>query len=359
MFKDSELYGPNFYHIFIYDLIDQNLSALTSEKINEANNLPKSKLKGIIIHINSPGGCVSSSFGIINTIRSSRLPVISIVEGVCMSAATFILVVSSYRVMCRHTNFLIHQLSYGLYGTHDNITFKTEMSDNLLNMIKSLFLKYTKIDKKFLLELVDTEIILSPEDCLKHGMTDHIFQPKKKVLKIPDTLHTYKYYNIYMYFLQEDENLYRPTAQIIYELSNTNVDSLIRFKSSNRRYCKTTEIARLIPVINHIINTAQKVSAIIDGYHNETEILAFLVCDARYINVGALIYFDFVGLISHAPGRCIEDLNANTQLKQNYITYILDNYTKLPASIKNNVFKNRYIFNNTEAIKYGLCDKII
>jgi ATP-dependent protease ClpP protease subunit len=324
------------------------------------NTDTKYNKKGIVIHINSYGGCVTSAFGIINTIKSSKLPIISIVEGVCMSAATLVFVVSDYSLMCEYSHFLIHQMSYGLGGRHDYMSFFVDLSGNLLESLKNVLLDYSKLTTEQLDVLIKTETILDANKCIEYGLADDIYIPPKKTMtKLSNELHIYKYHSIYLYNITADDELSLSTANVVYQICNPRHDILLRFKASYNSYSPTTEIRRILPIINTIQNTKHHVYALIDGYQADIDILIYLVCNARYIHKDTMMHFNFINLRSLSPAMELSDIVSNTTMIKEMIMKILDKHTKLPDNIKANVFNNRYIFNSNDALKYKLCDVVL
>jgi ATP-dependent protease ClpP protease subunit len=357
---DEDLYGENFFHIYLYTIFDAEMSISISERINAMNNDKKYKRIGIVIHINSPGGCVASAMGIVNTIKSSTLPVIALIEGACISAATFICVVCHYRVMLNNTQFLIHQLSYGVSGNHDEIEIEVQRSSTIVEMIKNLFRDNTKLSDEYIDKLMGSEILLQPNECLKNKIIDHIFiSQKQRTITKPRELHTYKYHNLYMYTFGREPDIYTPSANIVYAIIHGTDTILLRFGATAHIYMLNVELRRMLPIVNTIINIPRPVYALIDGTIASEDLIIFLVSDVRYINKDVTILINFVNLIARFPAKSLTDLNSNTELFKRFVSNILEKYTKLPTVIKKNIFTNRYMINSADALKYGMVDVIL
>jgi len=65
----------------------------------------------IYLHLNSTGGDIYASFAAVDAIKQSRLPVITIIEGMVCSGASLISIVGWKRRMNRHSYLMIHELS--------------------------------------------------------------------------------------------------------------------------------------------------------------------------------------------------------------------------------------------------------
>lgn len=73
----------------------------------------------IHIHINSEGGSLYTAAQYINTMSMCAAPIEAHVEGICMSAATLIMLASSRWTIHPDTMVMFHNYSTGTYGTGD------------------------------------------------------------------------------------------------------------------------------------------------------------------------------------------------------------------------------------------------
>lgn len=128
----------------------------------------------IMLHINSEGGDCIAGFSITDTIKSLKVPVYSIIEGECASAATFISCVCSKRYITENSTMLIHELRTGYWGKFNELNQEMKNNEKYMKIIKKLYLKYTKIDKDLLEKILKKDIILLPRKCLKWGLVDEI-----------------------------------------------------------------------------------------------------------------------------------------------------------------------------------------
>ena len=190
MLKNIEkyIYTRRFSHVYLYGPIDNESVLDVSSKINFYNKAENNrgvyvKPKAIILHINSPGGGLGSGIALMNVIHNSRVPVITYVEGMAASAATFVLVVAKYRIIASESVVLLHQLSYsGQRGKHEEIQFQTKVSDELMNVIRKFYTEYTKIPKKKINEILRHDIFFSAEECLKYGIVDKVLTPTSETV---------------------------------------------------------------------------------------------------------------------------------------------------------------------------------
>jgi ATP-dependent Clp protease protease subunit len=82
----------------------------------------------ILVTINSPGGEAYTGLGIYDTLRFTRCPVYTLVNGLCASAGIVILLSAEKerRFSLPSSRFMIHQPSGGASGTASDIEIKAE-----------------------------------------------------------------------------------------------------------------------------------------------------------------------------------------------------------------------------------------
>jgi ATP-dependent Clp endopeptidase proteolytic subunit ClpP len=143
-------------------------SILTSYKLN-IDDVP------IYIHINSYGGSIYDAFNAIDTIKSCKVPVYTIIEGSTASAGTLISVVGKKRFIRPNAYMLIHQLSSSCWGKMSEIEDEYKNLQELMEKIKKIYKECTKIPKKELNELLKHDLWLNSDKCLKYGLVEEIW----------------------------------------------------------------------------------------------------------------------------------------------------------------------------------------
>ena len=124
----------------------------------------------IRVHIMSEGGDIFAGMTMMNTLESSRVKVVTIAQGSCCSAATFMLLGGSRRLMGKNAYVLIHQISTELWGNFQELKHELKSTDKFMRMLKKMYLEKTSIPEKMLKKLMKKDIYLSPKDCLKYGI---------------------------------------------------------------------------------------------------------------------------------------------------------------------------------------------
>ena len=134
----------------------------------------------IYLHINSNGGSVFAAFGVIDTIKNIKIPIISIIEGAAASAATLISVVCDYRIIYPTSYMLIHQLSSMYWGKMTEMEEEITNLKKLMDQIKNIYKKYTKIKEEDLEEILKHDYWWDSKYCLEVGLVDEIRQNNKE-----------------------------------------------------------------------------------------------------------------------------------------------------------------------------------
>lgn len=108
--------------IYLSEEIEESTGKFITEKIqfwnseDEFNKTPKENRKPIQIYISSPGGLLTTTLEIIDTIQNSKTPVYTIVTGTAYSGAFFISIAGHKRFAFKNATFLFHEGSAGTMG---------------------------------------------------------------------------------------------------------------------------------------------------------------------------------------------------------------------------------------------------
>jgi len=168
--------------IYFYAEIYRDKVLQLNKKIRELNNSmcrQKDQLNleediPIYLYLNSFGGSIFSGFSAMDALIKSKLPVITIVDGCCASAATFLSVVGTKRYITPHSYLLIHQLSSGYWGKYEEIKDQMDNVNKFMGLIKEVYCKYTKMPEDKLDEILKHDIWLNAEECIEYGLVDEI-----------------------------------------------------------------------------------------------------------------------------------------------------------------------------------------
>ncbi len=154
--------------------LNKTMTNLNTNLVNRANSLQLQDPGNIYLHINSYGGSVFAGLSAMDYVRSSEVPVCTIVEGCAASAATLFSVVGHHRQIRRNSCMLIHQLSGIMWGKYEEMKDTMENNTMLMGLIKDTYQEHTKLPKKKINELMKRDLWLDAETCLEYGLVDEI-----------------------------------------------------------------------------------------------------------------------------------------------------------------------------------------
>jgi ATP-dependent protease ClpP protease subunit len=128
----------------------------------------------IRVHVMSEGGDIFSGLNIMNVLERSRVRVVTIAQGSCCSAATFILLGGSERRMGQNAYVLIHQISTEFWGNFQELKNEMKSTEKFMKMLKKMYLTKTRIPDKKFKKLMKKDLYLSPDKCLKYKIVDAV-----------------------------------------------------------------------------------------------------------------------------------------------------------------------------------------
>lgn len=158
----------------IDEMFEEHLLTLVLNYNRRDDNL--SAREPITLMINSPGGYVSQSLSISNTIFKSKTPVITINAGLAASGASLVLISGQRRFAYENSYVMLHSLKGGSWGVSSNVTRQSKYLENLDRDIETIYKSRTKMPKNFYKDIFDRhlEIYLSAKEALKFGLVDEI-----------------------------------------------------------------------------------------------------------------------------------------------------------------------------------------
>ena len=132
----------------------------------------------IKIAIRSGGGDLYAGFAgmdYIRTLTSRGTNIETIAYGFCASAATFLLLSGSKRLIGENSFVLIHQLSVeGVGGCYSELMADMKTNKKLMKHFRKVYTKYTSIPEDILEKILSKDVILSSEKCLQYGIVTEI-----------------------------------------------------------------------------------------------------------------------------------------------------------------------------------------
>lgn len=128
----------------------------------------------INLYVSSEGGDIFPALSTIDRILSEKVPIHTIIEGLAASSATLITVCAAKRYIRKNSFILIHQLSSGFWGNYAEIKDEMQNLDALMERIKNIYKKYTKLTDTQLDEILKHDIYFDADKALEFGLVDEI-----------------------------------------------------------------------------------------------------------------------------------------------------------------------------------------
>jgi ATP-dependent Clp protease protease subunit len=135
----------------------------------------KDKQAPVNILIDSPGGDVYATLGIIDYIEQLDVKVNTLCRGKAFSAAAIILACGTGTRMCsKRSTVMLHQTSSFLGGKMSDISAFLENVKVMENTIYDILAEKTKKDAAFWRENMKSDMFLTSEQLLSYGLIDQI-----------------------------------------------------------------------------------------------------------------------------------------------------------------------------------------
>lgn len=139
--------------------------------------------KDILIIINSYGGYVDGFIAMHDAIKMCRCDVATLCLGKSMSCGQMLLIsgTKGKRFITENSRTLVHEIWSGSFGKLSELDNNISETRRLQSVLESLILKYTKINKKKLGELMEKDSYLTAKESLSLGIVDYIVSCPKDI----------------------------------------------------------------------------------------------------------------------------------------------------------------------------------
>jgi ATP-dependent Clp endopeptidase proteolytic subunit ClpP len=157
--------------------LNMKLKKLEKELLHKYLDLDIQEKPEIRVWIRSDGGDIHSGLSAMDTIASmKRVKVRTIADGLCASAATFILLGGYSRHMTPNSYILIHQLNMdGSWGKFQDYKDQMENLEQFMERFREIYLKETKIPEHKLEKILKRDVYMNAKKCLKSGVIDSMW----------------------------------------------------------------------------------------------------------------------------------------------------------------------------------------
>ncbi|PIP58455.1 MAG: ATP-dependent Clp protease proteolytic subunit [Candidatus Vogelbacteria bacterium CG22_combo_CG10-13_8_21_14_all_37_9] len=165
--------------IFLGGAIDDNLANIIIAQLLFLDS--EDTKKDITMYVNSPGGSVTSTLAIIDTMNAVKADVSTVCVGMAASGGAWVLGAGKKgkRYALPNAEMMIHQPLGGTEGQASDIAITAKhilkTKDNLIKMMAVFTGKpISQIEKD-----IDRDFYLSAEDAKKYGLIDEVVKGKK------------------------------------------------------------------------------------------------------------------------------------------------------------------------------------
>lgn len=164
--------------IIISDEISEELAQKIYAQIIVLNE--QSKTDPIYVYINSPGGDADSGFGIYDMLRFVEAPIITIVCGLCASAAVTIFLAADKgkNFSTPNSRFLLHQPSTGVRGTASDMTITANEINKTRERYNRIVSEVTGKDLDTLKKDANRDFWMDPQEAVAYGLISKIITRK-------------------------------------------------------------------------------------------------------------------------------------------------------------------------------------
>jgi ATP-dependent Clp protease, protease subunit len=138
--------------------------------------------KDISLYINSPGGSVTATLAMLDTMRHIKPDVSTVCVGIAASGAAILLAAGAKRKRFALPNaeVMIHQPWGGVQGQAADIEITAKHILNTRDKLNKILSKVTGQTLEKIQKDVDRDFFMSAEEAKKYGIIDSIHNPQKK-----------------------------------------------------------------------------------------------------------------------------------------------------------------------------------
>jgi len=131
----------------------------------------------IRVWIRSEGGDIHAGLSAMDCLRSIKGSKIrTIADGVCASAATFVLLGGRSRHMTENSYILIHQLNMdGSWGKYEDFKDQMHNLEKFMKRFRKIYVSETKIPESKLEKLLRRDLYMDSRRCVKWEVVDSVW----------------------------------------------------------------------------------------------------------------------------------------------------------------------------------------
>lgn len=134
--------------------------------------------KPIYLHITTNGGDLLAGFFGYDKIKTSKIPIRTIVEGCVASAGSLLSMAGSQRYMTSNSHLLIHQLRTGIIGTYEELVDESANCNQFMSRLVNLYKDNSKgkLSKTKIKEILKRDIFWDTKTAIANGLVDEVWE---------------------------------------------------------------------------------------------------------------------------------------------------------------------------------------
>lgn len=138
--------------------------------------------KDITIYVNSPGGSVSATLAMYDTMQLIKCDVSTVCVGIAASGGSVILMggTKGKRYILPHSEVMIHQPLGGTEGQATDIAIHAQHIMQTKELLNEMIAKHTGQTLKKVTDDTDRDKFMTADEALKYGIVDRIIESSKK-----------------------------------------------------------------------------------------------------------------------------------------------------------------------------------
>lgn len=189
-YRFNQLADTNKHQLYIYDDVTSygsfNWNTWELEESETSANYFREQLNEIPdtdeieLYINSYGGSVKEGVAIYNMLKRKPCQKTCYIDGFAYSVASVICLSCDKIIMGLGTSIMIHDMWIRCEGNAKELRKQADDLDVLMESNRQIYLARAKnLTEEELIEMMDKETILTPEQCLEYGFCDEIAEDIK------------------------------------------------------------------------------------------------------------------------------------------------------------------------------------
>jgi ATP-dependent Clp protease, protease subunit len=137
--------------------------------------------KDITIYVNSPGGSVTATLAMYDTMQLIKCDVSTVCVGIAASGGSIILMggTKGKRYILPHSEVMIHQPLGGTEGQATDIAIHAEHIIKTKDLLNEMIARHSGKPVKKVAEDTERDKFMNAEEALAYGLVDQIIAPKK------------------------------------------------------------------------------------------------------------------------------------------------------------------------------------